>query len=99
VDIAGRGARIVIAGVRNSTATPGFNPDAITFKELTLIGALGVDAPVYRRALALLASDAYPFRDVSRRVEPIERAAELLATMAGETDEAPPIHAVLVPGT
>jgi alcohol dehydrogenase len=97
VDIAGRGARIVLAGVRNSTATPGFNPDAITFKELTIIGALGVDAPVYRRALALLASDTYPFRDVSRRVEPIERAGELLATMAGETDQAPPVHAVLVP--
>jgi alcohol dehydrogenase len=97
VDIAARGARIVIAGVRNSTATPGFNPDAITFKELTIIGALGVDAPVYRRALTLLASDRYPFRDVSRRVEPITRAGELLATMAGETGEAPPVHAVLVP--
>jgi len=97
VRMAAPGARIVLAGVRNSTDTPGFNPDAITFKELTLIGALGVDAPVYRRALELIASDRYPFRTIERRVEPIRRAGDLLATMAGETDQTPPVHAVLVP--
>ncbi len=97
VRMAARGGRIVLAGVRNSDETPGFRPDAIMYKELTIIGALGVDAPVYRRALRLLASDKYPFRDVSRRVEPLINAAELLATMAGETDSVPPVHAVLVP--
>lgn len=87
----------MLAGVRNSKETPGFNPDAVVFKELTIIGALGVDAPVYRRALDLLASDKYPFRDVPRRVEHIADAAELVATMAGETDQVPPVHGVLVP--
>lgn len=97
VAIAGRGARVVLAGVRNSTATPGFDPDSVVYKELTIIGALGVDAPAYRRALALVASDRYPFRSVAQRVEPLERAGELLATMAGEGAAAPPVHAVLVP--
>ena len=97
VQMAARGGRIVLAGVRNSTDTPGFNPDAVIYKELTLIGALGVDAPAYRRALDLLASDRYPFRDVDRRVEPLHRAGELLATMAGETDDVAPMHAVLTP--
>ncbi|MFN0029835.1 MAG: zinc-binding dehydrogenase [Acidimicrobiales bacterium] len=97
VRMAARGGRIVLAGVRNSDDTPGFRPDAIMYKELTIIGALGVDAPVYRRALRLLASDKYPFRDVPRRVEPLINAAELLATMAGETESVPPVHAVLVP--
>ncbi len=58
---------------------------------------LPVDAPVYRRVLDLLASDQYPFREVPRRVEPIAGAAELVATMAGETDQTPPVHGVLVP--
>ena len=97
VDLAARGGRVVFAGVRNSTDTPGFNPDTITYKELTIIGALGVDAPVYRRALALLASDKYPFRDVTRRVEHLDGAGELLATMAGESADVPPVHAVLTP--
>ena len=88
---------MVLAGTRNSTDTPGFVPDLVTFKELTLIGALGVDAPAYRRALDLLASDRWPFRSVSRTVAHFGGAAELLATMAGEGDEPPPIHAVLVP--
>lgn len=97
VRIAAVGGTIVLAGVRNSEDTPGFRPDSVLFKELTIIGALGVDAPVYSRALDLLASDKYPFRDLPRRVEPLEGAAELLATMAGETDSVPPVHAVLTP--
>lgn len=97
VDLAAIGGRIVLAGTRNSTDTPGFAPDMIVFKELTLIGALGVDAPVYRRALDLLASDRYPFRSVPRTVAPLSGAADLLATMAGEGEGPPPVHAVIVP--
>ena len=97
VRMAARGGRIVLAGVRNSRDTPGFNPDAVVFKELTMIGALGVDAPVYRRALDLLASDRYPFRELPRQVVGIDRAADILATMAGESDAVPPPHAVLTP--
>jgi len=97
VDLAATGGRIVLAGTRNSTETPGFAPDMVVFRELTLIGALGVDAPVYQRAMELLASDRYPFRSVSRTVAPLTGAADLLATMAGEGGEPPPVHAVLVP--
>jgi alcohol dehydrogenase len=97
VRMAAKAGRIVLAGVRNSKETPGLNPDAILYKELTIIGALGVDAPVYRRALDLLASDKYPFRDLPREVVPIENAADILATMAGESGKVPPVHAVLTP--
>ncbi|MDP6976411.1 MAG: zinc-binding dehydrogenase [Acidimicrobiales bacterium] len=97
VGIADVDARVVLAGTRNSDETPGFHPDHVVFKELRLLGALGVDAPAYRRALDLLASDRWPFREVARRVEPLEGAADLLATMAGEGDGPPPVHAVLVP--
>ncbi len=97
VRMAAKGGRLVLAGVRNSRETPGFNPDVIVFNELTIIGALGVDAPVYRRALDLLASDRYPFRDLPREIVNIENAADILASMAGESDSVPPIHAVLTP--
>ncbi len=97
VRMAAKGGRLVLAGVRNSRETPGFNPDAVVFKELTIIGALGVDAPVYRRALDLLASDKYPFRELSREIVNIDNAADILASMAGESDSTPPVHAVLTP--
>jgi len=48
-------------------------------------------------ALDLVASDRYPFRSVSRTVAPLADAADLLAVMAGEGSEPPPVHAVLVP--
>jgi alcohol dehydrogenase len=97
VSMAATGGRIVLAGTRNSVETPGFAPDAIVYKELTLIGALGVDTPAYRKALDLVGSDRYPFRSISRVAAPLDDAADLLAVMAGEGSEPPPVHAVLVP--
>ena len=69
----------------------------MTFKERSLTGALGVDATAYRKALDVVAGDRYPFRSVSRTVAPLADAADLLAVMAGEGSEPPPVHAVLVP--
>ncbi len=97
VRMASQGGRIVVGGLSNSAETPGFVPDTIALQELTIIGALGVDGSAYRRALELVASDAYPFRDVPRTVTPITEAADVLLTMAGETGADRPVHAVLTP--
>jgi alcohol dehydrogenase len=97
VALARPGGTIVIAGTRGSAETPGFWPDLIVFKELRVLGALGVDAPAYRAALDLLASGRYPFADLLRRVEDLDGVEDLLRSMAGEGEVAPPIHGVLVP--
>src|SRR5262249_45976501 len=48
---------VVVAGTRGwGSGAPGFSPDMIVYKELRVIGALGVDATAYRAALELLAS-------------------------------------------
>ena len=91
------GGTIVMAGTRGSADTPGFWPDLIVYKELRILGALGVDAPAYRAALDLLVSGRYPFADLPRRVVGLDDAEDLVATMAGERDDAPPVHGVLVP--
>ena len=88
---------MVVAGTRGSAETPGFWPDLLVFKELHLVGALGVDAPAYRAALDLLASGRHPFADLPRRVEPLEGLEDLVLTMAGEGGAPPPVHGVLVP--
>lgn len=91
------GGTVVIAGTRGSAETPGFWPDLIVFKEVRILGALGVDAPAYRQALVILGSGRYPFADLPRRTEALSGAADLIETMAGEREGPPPVHAALVP--
>jgi alcohol dehydrogenase len=91
------GGTVVLAGTRGSKETPGFWPDLVVYKELRILGALGVDAPAYRAALDLLASGRYPFADLPREVVGLDGAEELLRTMAGETDRLAPVHGVIAP--
>jgi len=89
---------VVVAGTRGfGTGAPGFSPDTIVFKELRVVGALGVDVTAYRAALDLLMSGRYPFDSLPRYCARLEDAGELLATMAGERDGVPPVHGVLTP--
>jgi alcohol dehydrogenase len=97
VGLAAVGATVVLAGTRGSADTPGLWPDLIVYKELRIVGALGVDAAAYRAALELLASHRYPFEALPRRVTDLGGASDLLRTMAGEGDGPPPVHGVLVP--
>lgn len=91
------GGTLVLAGTRGSAETPGFWPDLVVYKELRILGALGVDAPAYRAALDLLATGRYPFADLPRRCAGLDDAEALLRSMAGESDEPPPVHGVIVP--
>jgi alcohol dehydrogenase len=88
---------VVVAGTRGfGTSAPGFWPDMIVFKELRVLGALGVDVTAYRAALDLLASGRYPFASLPRRCVGLDDAEDLLA-MAGERNDVPPVHGVLTP--
>ena len=97
IAIARAGGTIVFAGTRGSADTPGFWPDLIVFKELRILGALGVDGPAYRAALDLLASGRFPFADLPRRCAPLDDADALVRSMAGEGDQLPPVHGVITP--
>ena len=97
VALARTGGTIVVAGTRGTADTPGFHPDHVVYKELRIIGALGVDAPAYAAALALLAARRYPFEELPRRTVGLDGIEALLRMMAGEGDGAPPVHGVLVP--
>jgi alcohol dehydrogenase len=89
---------VVVAGTRGfGVGAPGFSPDMVVFKELRILGALGVDVTAYRAALELLASGRYPFESLARRCVQLDDAEDLLATMAGERDDVPPVHGVLTP--
>jgi alcohol dehydrogenase len=87
---------VVLAGTRGSADTPGFWPDLIVYKELRILGALGVDSAAYRTAFEMLDDGALPWADLPRRCEDLDGVEALLASMAGEGDP-PPVHGVLVP--
>jgi alcohol dehydrogenase len=97
VDLACPGGTVVIAGMRGDGPLPGFRADRVVLKELRVLGALGVDVAAYSAALELVASSRYPFADVARRVVGIDDVGGLLAAMAGECDDVPPIHGVVRP--
>jgi alcohol dehydrogenase len=98
IRLARRGGTVVVAGTRGRGApTPDFDPDQIVYKELRVLGALGVDTAAYIAALDLLATGRFPFAELPRRVAGLDGAATLLSVMAREGD-VPPVHAVIAPG-
>lgn len=96
VRLARPGGTVVVAGTRGEAGAPGFAPDDVVFKELRILGALGVDTAAYRAALELLAAGRYPFADLPRRSVGLDGIEGLLLAMAGEGDP-PPVHGVLTP--
>lgn len=89
---------VVVAGTRGlGSGAPGFIPDLVVVKELSILGALGVDVTAYRAALELLASGRYPFESLPRRCVGLDDAGGLLTVMAGEVDGVAPVHGVLTP--
>ena len=98
VNLAATGGRIVVAGTRGAgDKTPGFDPDRLVYKELTILGTLGVDYPAYQEAMALLASRRFPFEDLPRETVGLDGVSGLIARLAGEAPGAVPVHGVVVP--
>lgn len=91
------GGTVVVAGTRGTAETPGFHPDHVVYKEIRILGALGVDTAAYADALLLLDKGDYPWGELPRRIVGLDGIESLLQTMAGESGEVPPVHGVLVP--
>jgi alcohol dehydrogenase len=86
---------VVVAGTRGETV-PDLNVDLVVYKELRVLGALGVDVAAYRAALELLASGTYPFAEIERRTAGFDDVSDMLQDMAA--GQFAPLHGVFVPG-
>jgi alcohol dehydrogenase len=98
IKLAARRGTVVVAGTRGAGGDYGFTPDEIVYKELRIVGALGVDARAYAPAFDVLASRRWPFDELPREVVGLDGAADLLRVMAGDVaDAVPPVHGVISP--
>jgi alcohol dehydrogenase len=98
VALARPGGTIVVAGTRGGGGAPGFEPDHLVYKELRIMGSLGVDFHAYRAAIDLLVAGRWPFADLSRRVAGFGDLPALLDTLSGaDRDAIPPLHGVFSP--
>jgi alcohol dehydrogenase len=86
---------VVVAGTRGTTV-PDLNVDLVVYKELRVLGALGVDVTAYRAALELLASGAHPFAEIDRRTAGFDDLSDMLQDMS--SGQFAPLHGVFVPG-
>jgi alcohol dehydrogenase len=97
IALAKTGGTVVVAGTRGEPGAPGFNPDHIVYKELHIVGALGVDVTAYRAALKMLVEAKYPFANLPRQVAGFDDLEALVQVMAGEAPGEPPVHGVFAP--
>jgi threonine dehydrogenase-like Zn-dependent dehydrogenase len=97
IDLARRGGTVVLAGTKGPKPVPDFFSDRLVFKELTVMGALGVDHANYERAIRLIESRKYPLERLHTHTLPLvgaERAIQILARQVPGEDA---IHIALVP--
>ncbi|HET9476067.1 MAG TPA: zinc-binding dehydrogenase [Dehalococcoidia bacterium] len=98
IDLARRGGRVVLAGTKGLTnPVPDFLSDKIVLKELTLLGALGVDHVNYERAVRLIESRKYPLEKMHTHTLPLDQAERAIRLLSGADPDEQAIHIALVP--
>jgi 2-desacetyl-2-hydroxyethyl bacteriochlorophyllide A dehydrogenase len=98
IDLARRGGRVVLAGTKGlGNPVPDFFSDKIVVKELTVIGALGVDHANYERAVRLIESRKYPLERMHTHTLPLAEAERAIRMLAGEEAGEGAVHIALVP--
>ena len=96
-DLARRGGTVVLAGTKGPKPVPDFIVDRLILKELTVIGALGVDYGNYDRAIRLIESGKYPLETMHTHTLPLEQAERALRILAREEPGEDAVHIALVP--
>jgi len=98
IDLVRRGGRVVLAGTKGlGNPVPDFFSDKVVIKELTILGALGVDHANYERAVSLIESGKYPLEKMHTHTLPLDQAEQAIRILAGAEPGEQAIHIALVP--
>jgi threonine dehydrogenase-like Zn-dependent dehydrogenase len=97
IDLARRGGRVVLAGTKGPRPVPDFLSDKVVMKELTIMGALGVDWRSYETAVRIVESGRYPLAKMHTHTLALDQAERGLELLAGRVAGEEAIHIALVP--
>ena len=97
IDLARWGGRVVLAGTKGQKPVADFFSDRVVLKELTVLGALGVDYDGYDRAVRLIESAKYPLEKMHTHTMPLDEAGRAIDMLAGKVPGEEAIHIALVP--
>jgi alcohol dehydrogenase len=95
VNLCKDGGKIVIAGTKGTTGAENLSIDSIIYKELTILGALGVDYNSYSKAVEILDSNEFPFDQLSRLSIGLNDANNLLSELSEGKQDA--LHCLINP--
>jgi threonine dehydrogenase-like Zn-dependent dehydrogenase len=97
IALARRGGRVVLAGTKGPRPVADFISDRVVMKELTIMGALGVDWPAYEAAVRLIESKKYPLEKMHTHTLALEEAERGIELLAGKVAGEEAIHIALIP--
>jgi threonine dehydrogenase-like Zn-dependent dehydrogenase len=89
---------VVLAGTKGlGNPVPDFFSDKVVVKELTVLGALGVDHENYERAVRLIESRKYALEKMHTHTLPLDDAERAIRLLSGKEPGEQAIHIALVP--
>jgi len=97
IDLARRNGRVVLGGTKGPKPVPNLLSDKIVGKELSVLGAFGVDWPAYEAAIRLIESGKYPIERMHTHTLPLAEAERGIALLAGKVPGEQAVHVALIP--
>jgi threonine dehydrogenase-like Zn-dependent dehydrogenase len=97
LDLARRGGRIVLAGTKGPKPVPNFISDRVVSKELTIVGAFGVEWRSYEQAIRVVESRWQDLAAMHTHTLPLAEAEHGLRLLSGKVEGEEAIHIALVP--
>jgi threonine dehydrogenase-like Zn-dependent dehydrogenase len=96
VSLVRRGGTIVLAGLK-AKDVDGFPIDEAIMKGVEIHGVMGTTPESYRRAIAMIATGAYPIAEMRTHVFDYREAITAVDTLAGKIEGEDAINVVLTP--
>jgi threonine dehydrogenase-like Zn-dependent dehydrogenase len=89
------GGTIVLGGVKERPVE--FSPDRLTFKNVSLIGAFGVNTWAYEQAMRMINSQRFDFAPIHSHILPLEGVEHGMRLLGGELPDEKFFHITIVP--